>query len=92
MFILVVNARFDGRRVWRGGLRGGRGRCHLEGSETGHWVDAVLSETVLEVGMVPGGWGGGEIGVVFCDAFLLGFFGGLVDCFCFGDEIVCFFG
>jgi hypothetical protein len=55
-------------------------------------VDAGLSETVLEVGMVPGGWGGREIGVVFCDAFLLGFFGGLVDCFCFGDEIVCFFG
>jgi len=64
----------------------------VEVSETGHGVDTRLGGTVLEVGMVPGGWGGREVGIVFSEAFLLGFFGGLVDRFCFGDEIVCLFG
>jgi hypothetical protein len=92
MFIFFINTWFDGGRVGCGGLWGGGCGRHLEGSKTGHGVNAGLCETVLKVGMVPGGRGGREIRVVFSETFLLGFFGGLVDCFCFGDEIVCLFG
>jgi len=42
--------------------------------------------------VIPGGRRGREIGIVFGQASFLGFFGGLVDCFCFSDEVVCFFG
>jgi len=47
-------------------------------------------QTFLEIGVVPGGWTGGEVGFVFGETSFLGLFCGLMDCFRFSDEVVCF--
>jgi hypothetical protein len=46
---------------------------------------------VEEVRVVPGGWGGGEVGFIFCEAAFLGALDGAVDIVCFDDELVGFF-